>query len=140
MYLHRVERLDGFHISVCHSCINDVAQQTTQLALNAVSEATLTGDDGKGFAVVASEGKSLSTQTAAATERIAGEIESVQRESEGAVAAIRGIAEAVARIDDASRVIVSAIDEQAGVTHRIADQVAGQIGRASRRARVCQYV
>jgi methyl-accepting chemotaxis protein len=103
--------------------INDIAERTNLLALNATIEAARAGEAGKGFAVVASEVKSLSTQTAQATDRIAGEIDSIRAEAEGAVAAIRGIAEAVARIDETARATAQTIGAQSGVTRQIADQV-----------------
>ncbi|MEQ8814228.1 MAG: methyl-accepting chemotaxis protein [Thalassobaculum sp.] len=103
--------------------INDIAERTNLLALNATIEAARAGDAGKGFAVVASEVKALSTQTAEATDRIAGEIASIRDESQGAVEAIRGIAEAVGRIDEVARETARSIDEQAAATRHIAGEV-----------------
>src|SRR6185369_15295932 len=82
--------------------INGIASQTNLLALNATIEAARAGEAGKGFAVVASEVKSLANQTAKATEEIAGQIGAIQQATTGAVDAITGISETIARVNEIS--------------------------------------
>ena len=65
--------------------INDIADQTNMLALNATIEAASAGDAGKGFAVVANEVKELAKQTSDATEKIAYQIDEMQKAAEESV-------------------------------------------------------
>lgn len=60
------------------SLIREVADQTNLLALNATIEAARAGAAGRGFAVVAAEVKALAGQTALATDRITGQVGSIQ--------------------------------------------------------------
>jgi methyl-accepting chemotaxis protein len=103
--------------------INSIAGQTNLLALNATIEAARAGEAGKGFAVVASEVKSLATQTARATEEIAGQIASIQSATSGTAEAISGIAGTVSKVNEIAAAIASAVVEQGAATQEIAQSV-----------------
>lgn len=100
--------------------IQDIAEQTNLLALNATIEAARAGEAGKGFAVVASEVKSLANQTASATEEIGSQIRAIQSAAGETVTAIGGITGEITNINEVVTAIASAAEEQVAAIQEIA--------------------
>lgn len=85
--------------------INQIAQQTNLLAINAGIEAARAGEAGQGFAAVAEEVGELATRSSSATEEIERIVETIQRETNDVVEAIEQsttqVVEGTRRVEDA---------------------------------------
>jgi methyl-accepting chemotaxis protein len=124
----KAQKADSETVSLVHAAdkigdvvklIQNIARQTHLLALNATIEAARAGDAGRGFAVVASEVKSLSMQTAQATNDIANQIGAVQTSTVNVVTAIRTIAAQISEIDNYSNEVGESVAKQDSATNEL---------------------
>ena len=112
------------------STVNDLAEQSNLLAVNAAIEAAKAGEQGKGFAVVAQEVKSLSEQSKQATGRVRSILGDIQKTISSAVMLSEQGSKAVERGVKQSAVAGESIQK---LTENVASsaQVAVQIAASS---------
>ena len=107
--------------------VNDLAEQSNVLAVNAAIEAAKAGDQGKGFAVVAQEVKSLAGQSKQATAQVRAILGDIQKATSAAVLATEQGHKAVeagvkqsAEASDAIKQLAESINEAAQAATQIA--------------------
>lgn len=121
-----INALEGYtgEISAIVGVIEDIANQTNLLALNAAIEAARAGEQGRGFAVVADEVRKLAERTAQSTHQISGMIEKVQSGARQAVAQMEaGVKQVTAGVELAHKAGDSVSDIQS-TTNRVVQAVA----------------
>lgn len=115
--------------------IDDVADQTSLLALNAAIIAAQAGEHGKGFAVVADEIRELAERTAVSTKEIAAIINSLQTGTQEAVSAMTAGSERVHQEVTRSRAAGAALDKIRSSTLKATEQVRGIVRATQEQSR-----
>jgi methyl-accepting chemotaxis protein len=104
--------------------IEDIADKTDLLALNAAIQAELAGEHGRGFAVLADEVRRLAERATASTKQIATLVKSIQSETQEAVMAMeestREVVSGSQLADEAGQALLSIDRIMAQLTDRIA--------------------
>ena len=110
--------------------IDDIADQTNLLALNAAIEAARAGEHGRGFAVVADEVRKLSERTRLATQEIGSLIGGIQQELNDSVQDMGKSTQQVQQCTQSTEVAGENLDRIIEQTERSADMIA-QIATAA---------
>jgi methyl-accepting chemotaxis protein len=121
----RIKRLgeSSQEISEIVQLIDDIADRTSILALNASIQAAMAGEAGRGFAVVAEEVERLAERSTEATKQITGLVRTIQNETNEAVSAMeattREVVEGSILADQAGH----ALGEIEGISNRLAELI-----------------
>lgn len=103
--------------------INDLADRTSILALNASIQASMAGEQGRGFGVVAEEVERLAQRSARATDQIAGLIAAIQGETNETVVAMEETIREVVAGSRLSQDAGKALSEIENISNQLAELI-----------------
>ncbi|MBI3575703.1 MAG: type IV pili methyl-accepting chemotaxis transducer N-terminal domain-containing protein [Gammaproteobacteria bacterium] len=111
--------------------INDIAEQTNILSLNAAIQAAMAGEAGRGFAVVADEVQRLAERSAEATKQIGELVKTIQADTNEAVSSMEQATHGVVQTTK----LADAAGQALGEIETVSEQLSGLIVTISRDAR-----
>jgi len=111
------------NIGAVMAVINDIADQTNLLALNAAIEAARAGEAGRGFAVVADEVRKLAEKTMTATKEVGDAITAIQSSASEAVTEMTNTRERVGHTEEMAEAAGKVLGQIVEQSDSIADMV-----------------
>ncbi|OQR33977.1 chemotaxis protein [Pseudomonas sp. Bc-h] len=122
------------------SLIDDIADQTNILALNAAIQASMAGDAGRGFAVVADEVQRLAERSSSATKQIETLVRAIQNDTNEAVISMEQTTTEVVRGARLAQDAGVALEEIEGVSKVLAALVESITNAAQQQAALGQQI
>ncbi len=132
------QRVDG--IGQIMTVINDIADQTNLLALNAAIEAARAGEAGRGFAVVADEVRKLAEKTMQATTEVGNAISAIQSVAERNIDETEKVAGVVATCTDLAQTAGESLTKIVDLSQGSAEQVQGIAAAAEEQSSASEQI
>lgn len=122
------------------SLINDIADQTNVLALNAAIQASMAGEAGRGFAVVADEVQRLAERSAKATKQIETLVKTIQADTNEAVMSMESTTSEVVRGARLAKDAGEALEEVQNVSNTLSDLIQNISNAAQQQAESAGHI
>ncbi len=120
--------------------INDIADQTNVLALNAAIQASMAGEAGRGFAVVADEVQRLAERSAKATKQIETLVKTIQADTSEAVMSMESTTSEVVRGARLAKDAGEALEEVQSVSNTLSDLIQNISNAAQQQAQSAGHI